>query len=330
MYRFRFFYALSPKSYKQWVEKHIDYCDFAIPATNLIGFLIMFGLLLGYGLALLPFVANAIPFEIFLILGFSIFVLFEAIAHLMLVIVADSRARFVEQILPDVLQIISANMRSGLTPDKAILTSARPEFGPLEVELKKVAKETLSGMPFEESLKQVTKKIKSKILDKTIKLLVEGLEKGGSITSLLDSIGDDIRQMKILGGEIRSYVMLYSIFIFFAVGIGAPLLYSVSTYSVEIMTRLGGQVDVEKLFVTSNVVPFKFKVGEVTAEFLRTYSMIAISITSIFGGMLIGLIQEGSEKAGIRFIPVLLFLGLGIYFVLQLVLSSVFAGISNI
>ncbi|MEM5791129.1 MAG: type II secretion system F family protein [Candidatus Aenigmatarchaeota archaeon] len=246
---------------------------------------------------------------------------------MVLIFIADNRANYVEEILPDALQIISSNMRAGLTHDKAILTSARPEFGPLEKELKNAAKETLSGKPLEEALKNMTKRIKSKLLERTISLLLEGLEKGGSITALLDSIALDIRQVRILKREIKSYVMMYGIFIFFAACIGAPLLYSVSIFLVETMGKFGGGIEIEKMPEVGSKLPLgSIRISEIRPEFLSLYSYIAIGVTIFFGSLLIGLVQEGTEKAGLRFLPIFLPTGFAVFFISQIAIRAMFAG----
>ncbi|MBI2084723.1 MAG: type II secretion system F family protein [Candidatus Aenigmarchaeota archaeon] len=324
---YRFLYAISPVRYRKWVEKHIDYCDFTVSPIRLIGFLILFGIVASFAVSFLLFSLKLLTFQAFLLAWAIGFAGFEVLGHLMLIFIADSRSNFVEQILPDALQIISSNMRSGLTPDKAILTSARPEFGPLEKELRKAAEEALSGKSFEEALSGISTKIKSKILDKTVSLIIEGLIKGGSITSLLDSVADDIRQARILRDEIRSYVMMYGIFIFFAVGIGAPLLYSVSTYLVQTMAKLGGAVDLQTLVTNSAIPLLRFKPAEISTDFLRMYSYISIFITALFGSMLIGLIQDGSEKNGLKLFPVLLGIGLAVFILSQIALKAIFGTI---
>ncbi|HLC39894.1 MAG TPA: type II secretion system F family protein [archaeon] len=322
---YQFIYAISPKGYKKWIDRYLQYCDFKISTIRLIGFFFLFGLGLSFSVSFILFLLNYVDTLLFFVTWLGIFVTFEIATHGILVFIADSRANFVEEILPDALQIISANLRSGLTPDKAILTSARPEFGPLEKEMKFVAKETLSGRPLEESLKEIAKKINSKILDKTITLLIEGMAKGGSLTQLLDSISEDIRQIKILRREIKSYVMMYGIFIFFAIVIGAPLLYSVSTFLVETMSRFGSSIELQQLFESQSSLPiFKSTVTDVTPDFLILYSILSISVTAIFGSLLIGLIQEGSEKAGMKFIPLLLPLSLAVFFIARIALQNSF------
>ena len=48
----------------------------------------------------------------------------------------DKRKTKMENMLPDYLQIASANLRSGISLDRALLLAARPEFGSLSIDIK--------------------------------------------------------------------------------------------------------------------------------------------------------------------------------------------------
>jgi MFS-type transporter involved in bile tolerance (Atg22 family) len=58
------------------------------------------------------------------------------------------------------------------------------------------------------------------------------------------------------------------------------------------------------------------------------YSILSLTVTSIFGGILIGLIQEGEEKAGLRYIPLLLLFSLSIFFLARFFVTRVFTSIT--
>ena len=77
--------------------------------------------------------------------------------------------------MPDALHLISSNLRSGLTIDQALILSARPEFGPLQKEIYKVGKDITLGVPIEKALTEFGSKIKSEKLQKTIQLIITGL-----------------------------------------------------------------------------------------------------------------------------------------------------------
>src|ERR1700730_4000192 len=62
--------------------------------------------------------------------------IFIAIVYLIMEYRIDSRKTKLEEILPDYLQITSANLRSGISLDRAMLLAARPEFGFLSEDIK--------------------------------------------------------------------------------------------------------------------------------------------------------------------------------------------------
>jgi len=318
-------YRLLPSGYRGWVSKYITYADISISPEIYVGFSLLYGICLAFA-GLFLFILGILPNKFLIPISASIFISFEVIMHGILVVISDNRTKVVEEIIPDALRLISANIRSGLTIDKALLVSARSEFGPLEKEIRSAAKGTLSGESIENALKKIADKFNSKILSRSMELLVEGIMRGGDVPKLLDSLGEDIRQIRILKKEVSALVMVYAIFIFFASSVGAPVLYAVSGHLVNTMTEIGSTIDVKQSFgALGGKLPLSsFKSVEITPEFLDMYSLLAMSVISIFGGILIGLIQEGRESAGLKFTPFLLIISLTIYFVAKSVVTSTF------
>jgi len=316
-------YRLTPSSYREWVRRYLIYANLSFSPVWYVGFSLLYGIILA-SISILLYSFSIISFGYVIPLFILTLFLFEVFTHSILIVRADSRTRFVEEIIPDFLRLLSSNIRSGFTIDKALLLSARPEFGHLEREIKHAAKETLSGESSENALKQMVDKFNSKALRRSINLLAEGVLKGGNLPNLLDSLAEDFRQIKTLKKEVKAIVMMYVIFIFFAAGIGAPLLYSVSGFLVTSMGEIGGEIETGPM--PGNVPFMDFRITEIDPGFLNTYSMLAILITSIFGGMLIGLVQEGSERAGLKFIPIFLLISLTIYFISKSALAGIFGG----
>lgn len=316
-------YRIAPGFYKRWISSYLKYADFSIAEEKYAGFSVIYGLVSGFAIATVLFILN---FSIIFVVSsfFAGFLLIQAFFCSVLILVSERRKKATEEVLPDALQLMAANIRSGLTPDRALMLSARPEFGPLEVEIRRAAKKTISGKSLEESLRGISERINSKILDRSMKLVIEGIRKGGELGSLLEQTADDIRHIRILLKEVSAYVLMYVIFIFFAAALAAPALFAVSTYLVQTMTMLGG--------IFPGEVPTPRQVGslritrvQIPAEFLMNYSLVALTITSIFGGLIIGLVREGTEKAGIKFIPLLFLLSFGIYFAVKTFVASMFA-----
>ena len=69
----------------------------------------------------------------------------------------EAKAKFMEKVLPDALQLMSSNLRAGMTPERALLLAARSEFGPLSDEINRVGKEVAVGKGVDEALLDITK-----------------------------------------------------------------------------------------------------------------------------------------------------------------------------
>lgn len=316
-------YHMIPSAYRNWVAKYLKYAGFTKDSEKYVSDSVLYGIILGLGAALLSVFLNfSTVFIPLMFVGTFLFV--QIVFSSLLIIISDNRKKAAEEVLPDALQLMSANIRSGLTPDRALLLAARPEFGPLEVEIKKVAKRTVSGEPLENSLRSMTESINSKLLDRSINLIIEGIGRGGELAALLEQTSEDIRHTKALLKEVSSYVLMYVIFIFFAVAIGAPLLYAVSTYLVGTMGKIGSLVQVEKVPVPAEIGTLRISTAstKISMEFLTQYSLSALAITSIFGGLMIGLIKEGSEQAGLKYIPIVTLLSIGTFFLIKTAVAT--------
>ena len=258
--------------------------------------------------------------------GFSVIIF----TYLFFMLIADSRANQIEKVLPDALQLISANVRAGMTIDRAIWLSARPEFGVLEEEIKMVGARTMGGKSLKIAFTEMTKTVKSKILDRTVKLLLEGIESGGELGHLLEEVANNIRVTQTLKKEIKASVMTYSIFILFAAVIAAPFLFSISIFFVDTMTNLWGTASLGTATTASSMgmgsMFQKAKGPQILVSDLFWFAVAALSVSSFFGSLTIGLIQSGKEKNGLRLIPVLLIASVLILILSLTVVKMLFKG----
>ena len=71
-------------------------------------------------------------------------------------------------------------------------------------------------------------RIDSEKISKVITLIISGLKAGGNISDLLEQTSKNMKEKEIIEKKAASSILMYVIFIFFAVGIGAPLLFGLS------------------------------------------------------------------------------------------------------
>lgn len=306
-----------PGGYRSWVGRQLYLSGSDTDPADVIRKIAIVCLIAG-------FAAAALFSRYFVYVFVGTFGAIFAFMNAMLVLSVDRRGRFVDEILPDALLLLSANIRAGYIPSRALILSARKEFGPLSDAIRKAGKEIMTGMSLEDGLRDIPKRIKSKDLERTIKLITEGIKGGGQIVTLLEENALDIRRRQAIRKEIAANIMMYAIFIAFAGCLGAPGLYALSGYLTTTMAKLTPDVGMNDQ-VSSKVSFINMSSGGVSGEFLFQFSIAAILITTVFGGLILGLINSGKEKDGLKFAPILAIIALGVFFAASFLVSTMFS-----
>jgi pilus assembly protein TadC len=266
---------------------------------------------------------------------YFLFFAFLGYAGLFLLIKSASiaRARKLEETLPDALELISTNMKSGLTTENALVNSARPEFGELSILLKRAAKQMFAGKSLEKALQGVASTIDSEVFNRTIWLLTEGMKKGGSLGTLLLRISDDLRSESAMKKEINANISVYITLILISSSLGAPLLFGAGTVVAEMMTSQSKN-SVMAAPLAKNAPSFLSaftgnQAGQekISSDVIQMLSLISLVITSFFAGILIGIIKYNKESEGMKYFIPMLAVSIIIYFFSSSVLRKLVLGV---
>lgn len=324
---YRFLAHFYPKRIRENYKRLLMYSNLKYSSDYFIGFVMFSGL----GLALAISLDLSALFKLPLWPTFVIlFLVLEISVYMWLVLRADAKARFVEDILPDALQLMASNLRAGLTTDRALLLSARPEFGPFQDEISIVGKEVTMGKSIDTALLKMKERIKSQKLEKTVLLIVAGLKSGGELASLLEQTASNLRQQRFVEERIKSNVLMYVMFIFGAIGLGAPMLFGLSSFLIEVLSTTLGGIKIPEAATQSSQIPITISQAPIEPSFVLYFSILSISLTAILGSLTLGLISKGKESEGFRYIPVLVVVSLGVFFLVRFLISSMFGGIFNL
>jgi pilus assembly protein TadC len=309
-------YKLMPRRYRKRIEELLKFSGSRKTPQGFVNYAITLSIAVGFVIALLAM-------EYFLIIWVAVFAGMLILMHGFLILAVDRRTKFIEKILPDALQLMAANIKSGFIPSRAMLLSARKEFGPLSDAIKKSGKEMMTGKPLQESLEEIPKSMKSEALETTISLIVRGIRSGGQLVSLFEETALDMRRKESIRKEVKANIIMYGIFIAFAGAIGAPVLYALSSFLVTTITNMGAVTQIPQDFATTLPI-IRFGSINISPDFLFWFSIAAILITTVFGGFIMGIIDSGREKAGIKYIPILLILAMVIFFSARIMIAGIF------
>lgn len=252
--------------------------------------------LVGFGLAIVAFVLFSI-FGINPILGILLGLFAPAIlVGVWLFFLMERRVDAIENGTPDFLRQIASLLRAGVGIETALEDISKHGKGPLYDELKRTVIEIKIGSTFDESLLSMGERLKSKNLDRTFRMILEGRRVGGSLADVIETVAEDLRAVLSLQRERRANVMMSVMFLVIAAIIAAPFaLGMIMTYSsfIEVIGKPNVLQDAAMMSATGYIV-----------------------IHSIIASLLIGIVMYGSARKGVKYALLLVPAAYAIFYVI--------------
>ena len=254
-------------------------------------------------------------------IAFSLAVALLSYMHLYYLI--NERASRVDAILPDFLLIVSANLRSGMTPYAAFQSSARPEFGPLQAEIIYVSSLSMGNESFSSALQELTNTIDSAILRRVVVFFENGLKAGGKLAYLLETSADEIRETEEMKRQMMINAKTYAVFVAFILVLGLPLLLAISTQFMTVFSKVQGSLGGgAATSVTSQIGSIPQPKMNIDVKFIDQLAFILIIGNSIFTSILVGIISRGKILFGLKYSPPLAFASLFFYFIFKTLIGG--------
>ena len=254
-------------------------------------------------------------FGLLIVLSFGFMIFFK----LYLDVQIFKRKLEIEEVLPDFLQLASANIRAGMSIDRALWYAVRPRFGILANEIEIVAKETISGRDLNKSLMKFAEKYDSNVVKRSISLLIKGADAGGEIGDLLNNISMNIQENRTMKREMGANVLTYVIFISFATIVAAPFLFALSyqllTIIQKIMTSITLPSSTGSMGLMINLSSEGIKISD-----FNIFAIISLASTSFFSAVIVAIIRKGNIKEGIKYIPIFIITSITLFIISRKIL----------
>lgn len=287
-----------PRKYRAEFKNLMMYAGIRDDSDIYLGKAMLIGLLVAAIVLQLPKALHGVfqyPYIIAAVFGFA---LVQILAYLRIYFKAEDRTKKVEAALPDAFQLIAANLRSGMTPFKALKAAARENLGPLQEEIQYATSMALGTEYFSATLLRISDRIKSDLLERSLHLFTTAMRSGGNLAQVLEELAIDISETQALKRELRTSTKTYTAFIMFTIIFGTPLLLAISINFVKMISNMQSKS-------SGDVAGFGmgFLMGEVTItpDFLTNLSLIILFMTAVLASMLLGVINEGDQKSGLKY-----------------------------
>ncbi len=232
--------------------------------------------------AIINLVAGIIAFGIPVYVGYS----------------GQSKSKRMEEIFPVFLRDINNNIKVGMTLPQAIRETTHNDYGVLTPHVKEISAKIEWGISFEKVLENFAKKVKSPVLDRIIRTVIETNQSGGEVGQVLETVSKSVESVEKIKKERASTIysqMINGYFIYF-VFLGIIIIMSNFLFPV---INLGS--------------------GEVSGISFNEIFLHLIVIEGLFAGLAIGKMSEGNFISGAKHSMVLATVGYAAFTFLVLI-----------
>lgn len=321
------FERLVGRNVARFISSELDLAGVRTSANNFIEVAILGGLSLMIIVSFAAALALKLEAGLALLAGLCVAAIFEVVLYSILELQIEQRKEFVENVLPDYLQLTSANIRSGVTLSRAMIMAVRPEFKYFGDDVNTLGKQLYSGETMQNAFTQLGNKYRSTTLKRTVRLVLEADQYGGGMADLLGQISKDLRAQHIVQKEVSGQLFMYTIFIAFAALIGAPTLYGLTNQMIGVTSTIWSKISVGALTQAPSLGLSFIKLSKplITPTDYYYFSLVAITVITGFGAFIISAISSGNAFKGIRFLPLFLIAGIAIFFIVSFFLTAMFS-----
>jgi len=280
-----------PEKYLSKLQEFLMSGAIFTEASKVLAILIIVILIFEIALTLTITVFN-LPLSVLILPFFIIPGLFTYV-----VVQQEKRAQEIEKTAPDFLRQLSSMLQVGLSFENAMEDMSQYGNGPLYDEMRRTIIEIRMGRNFDEAWRAMSKRLKSKELERIFAIILDGRKSGSSISTVLLDVSDDLRDLMALKRERKSAVMMSVMFLIISAIIATPFAIGMVGVYSEFMLNYG--MDSE-IILTAPIA------GE-----------IYLIIHSLLVGFIISIIMYGDIKKGFKFSLPLLAASFGIFYIIS-------------
>jgi len=121
----------------------------------------------------------------------------------------ERKVRKIDGRFPDFVRDLAEYRRAGMTFTKAIIYASKGNYGLLTPEIQNIARQISWGNSVENALESFAKRVNTKLIRRTVTLIIEASHSGGNIADVLDAASNDARELKFTDAERRAGMLSY-------------------------------------------------------------------------------------------------------------------------
>lgn len=256
----------------------------------------------------LLFLITTVIFSIFI--GLAVIIAAIALMVVLPTMKADKRRGAIEEMVPDALHHMAVAVRTGLVLESVIQEISEADYGPLSAEFARVTVEIRRGRPLKDALMAFAYRTNSTNIQRSMTMILEGMESGGPIADILDEISDDMRAVRTIQRERKSSTSQQTSFLGMASLIAGPFVMGTVAALPVIMVKVAGEGQFDPKIMADMA-------GVVTALSFYVFAQ------AFAGGLMIGVVMYGDMKKGIKYSIPMGIAGYVIFIIVKFIMPSI-------
>lgn len=223
----------------------------------------------------------------------------------------------IEENLPDALRQMSDTLKAGGTYEYALREVANSEYGPLKKEMNNVLRKLEEGENFENALKTLSKNVKSRLIQRTVTIIVDSVAAGAGLADILEQIAEDVRATHRINRERKATTLMQVIFLVAAGSFAAPMIFGFVTTIINFL------LEQSAVIATAEQAAAAQGASDIILFSVQAYMFIEVLAVAA----MIALMREGKISKTLLYFPILLFLAYVVYFAAQIISAILVGGI---
>ncbi len=200
--------------------------------------------------------------------------------------------RSVDRHLPDLFRSIVQTQKTGMTLPQAVEEASKRNYGGMTKELQRMVAQMSWGVPFEEALQSMGKRVDTPLMKQTIPLILEAQRSGGRIEKVFEPLESFVQTTLTFDAERKTQTRPYIAIIYIA--------FFVFLFTIIMLFK--------SFFV--DTVEYELNQFELMPpNEARSIFFHMSSIQAFFGGLVAGKMGEGTVGGGLKHSVILLACG---------------------
>lgn len=200
------------------------------------------------------------------------------------------RVRKIDDRFPDFVRDLAESRRAGMTFTKAIMYSSRGNYGVLTPEIQKIARQISWGSSIDNALMAFAKRVNTRLIRRTISLIIEASRSGGNVADVLNAASRDAREIKLMEKERRAGMLSYVAVIYVGMGVFLLILIVLCNNLLPAMVTTG----------SADVAQSMGRSSEISLSDVTHLFFYAALIQTAGMGVITGVFEQGNVISGIK------------------------------